>query len=81
MKAIRIAVVRAALMAVMLTASAPALFAQSSLAMTGVGSASFVVGISLNKTRDLNFGDIVPNAAGTASARPRLSGSTPERST
>lgn len=66
----RIAVARAALMAVMLTASAPALLAQSSLTMTGAGSANIVVGISLNKTRDLNFRDIVPNAAGTVTVSP-----------
>lgn len=46
-------------------ASGPALFAQSSRTTPAVGSADIVQGISLNKTRDLNFGDIYPNAAGT----------------
>ena len=54
----------------MLTATAPALFAQNTQTMPGDASANIVVGISLNKTRDLNFGDIVPNAAGTVTVSP-----------
>lgn len=54
----------------MLLASAPALFAQASRTTPVVATADIVTGISLNKTRDLNFGDIFPNAAGTVTVSP-----------
>lgn len=54
----------------MVLVSAPALFAQASQTTPVVGSADIVMGISLNKIRDLNFGDIFPNAAGTVTVRP-----------
>jgi len=67
---IRNAVNRAAVIAVLLTASAPALLAQNSRTTPATASADIVNGISLNKTRDLNFGDIFPNAAGTVTVSP-----------
>lgn len=67
--AIWITVIRAVVVALSLAVT-PELFAQSSRTTPATASADIVDGISLSKVRDLNFGDIFPNAAGTVTVTP-----------